>query len=129
MVGDVVEEAAQLTPLTRFIAASHAQQLVHVRQPSLGPAQREHVLGITALRERTLNQLGERPSPRGSALGPKACAEPHEPVTVDRRQADGILSNKRKRLPYAAPVRLRGTPQQREPVAGDADQRRGERAV
>jgi hypothetical protein len=46
------------------------------------------MLGVAALSECTFDQLGERPPPRGSALGLKARTEPNEPVTIGGGQAN-----------------------------------------
>ena len=135
VVGDVVEEATQLAPLARFIAAGDAQQLVHVRQPPLGPAQREHVLGVAALIERALDQLGDasaaprrraRPRRRAAERPPAASRSAAGRRTILRK----LLSSTRSSVSHTPRLpAFAARTEQRQPVARDADQRRGQRPV
>ncbi len=123
----VVEEQAQVASLGRFEAAREPQQLVHVGKAPLAPLEPEHVLAVAARCDHALDQL------RQGALSPLGALALDERVQLQRPMA--VLRSERfhslgarKRRPHATCARARGARQQREPVAREPGQRRGQHA-
>ena len=83
---DVIDEAAEVPPFLSFEGACHAQQLVDVGQPSLGPVEGQYAPGIAAAVDRPLEQLGDAAAGGAGPLGRKPGAEASQHGVVVRRE-------------------------------------------
>src|SRR5207248_344414 len=82
LLGDEVDEAAQVAPLVRLVLAGEAHELPHVRHPPLAVWHAEHHAVVLRARDRPIDQGLEREPRRGFTLRIEALHEPDDPPRV-----------------------------------------------
>ena len=76
LLGDEVDEAAQVAPLVRLVLAREAHELAHVRHPALAVWHAEDHAVVLRARDRPIDQGLEREPRRGFTLRIEALDEP-----------------------------------------------------
>src|ERR1700722_346092 len=127
-MGDVVEEATQVAALLPFKDSRHSDQLVNVGEPPLAPIERERIGVVAGRGNRAAQQLEYGAQWGVCPLRGEQVPEGLQSLAIIRRKQLIELGDALDyRAPRTAAVLVGYASDEREPVAGEAHQRRGKR--